>query len=75
MRGRGAPCPSELGVASPRIIIDPGKGFWRKSLLCNFADRLRVLLALLALCKAITPAPTLGERDQCQILFQGSLGS
>ena len=59
MWGRGVPCPSESGVAAPRIIIDPGKGF-SESLHCAiFAGRLRVLLALLALCKAITPAPTL----------------
>ena len=27
MRGRGVPCPFEVGVAALRIIIDPGKGF------------------------------------------------
>ena len=77
MRGRGVLCPSELGFAAQRIIIDPRKGF-NKSIHCaNFADRLRVLLALLALCKAImiTPAPTLGERNPCHIPCQGSLGS
>ena len=59
MRGRGALARPNKGP-QPEDYNRPWKIGLSESLHCaDFADRLRVLLALLALCKAITPAPPL----------------